>query len=87
MKKILFAIITLFALCSCTEQIRVRSFGGRMEIDVPRGYKVTSATWKDSDLFYFLEPMEAEYVPKEKRFIENSSYGVLETYVIFKEKK
>ena len=70
MKKILVAIIALFALCSCTEQIRIRSFGGRMEIDIPRGYKVTSATWKDSDLFYFLEPMEAEYVPKEKKSLK-----------------
>lgn len=56
-----------------------------MEIDVPKGYKVTSATWKDSDLFYFLEPMETGYKPKEKRFVESSSFGVWETYVIFKE--
>jgi hypothetical protein len=57
-----------------------------MEIEVPAGYKVTSATWKETELFYFLEPMEEGYVPKEKKFVESSSYGILECEVTFKEK-
>ena len=87
-------IVMVIALClvctlsftSCTEQIRTRTFGGTMVIDVPEGYKVTSATWKETDLFYFMEPMEDGYVPKDKMFVESSSYGVLESKIIFKEK-
>jgi hypothetical protein len=91
MKKILMAIV-LCLVCtlsftSCTEQIRTRRFGGTMVIDIPNGYKVTSATWKENDLFYFMEPMEEGYTPKDKIFVESSSYGVLESKIIFKEKR
>lgn len=89
MKKIylLLSILTILSFPSCTEQERVRNFGGKMEIEVPAGYKVTSATWKETELFYFLEPMEEGYVPKEKKFMESSSYGILESEVTFKEKR
>ena len=90
MKKIFMAIV-LCLVCtltftSCTEQVRTRTFGGTMVVDVPNGYKVTSATWKKSDLFYFIEPMEDGYVPKDKMFVESSSFGILESEIIFKEK-
>lgn len=90
MKKfVLFFILccTIFCATSCTEQSRARNFGGKVNIKIPTGYKVTSATWKDNDLFYFIEKMEDNYIPKEKKFIENSSYGVFETEVIFIETK
>jgi hypothetical protein len=58
-----------------------------MVIDVPEGYKVTSATWKETDLFYFMEEMEEGYTPTNKMFVESSSYGVLESKIIFKEKR
>lgn len=84
---ILFAVIAIISFTSCTEQIRTRTFGGTMVIDVPQGYKVTSATWKETDLFYFMEPMEEGYTPTDKMFIESSSYGMLESKIIFKEKR
>lgn len=91
MKKFLMAIalciVCTLSFTSCTEQIRTRAFGGTMEIEIPAGYKITSATWKETDLFYFLEPMEEGYVPKDKMFIESSSYGMLESKIIFKEKR
>lgn len=74
-------------LTSCTEQYVARQFGGNVEIEVPAGYKVTSATWKEDNIFYFIEPMEDDYTPKEKKFIESSSFGVLESEVIFVEKR
>lgn len=89
MKKIylFLGLLAILSFSSCTEQIRTRTFGGTMEIEVPTGYKVTSATWKETDLFYFMEPMEEGYVPKDKIFIESSSYGMLESKIIFKEKR
>lgn len=89
MKKIylFLSLLTILSFSSCTEQYRARNFGGKIEIEVPKGYKVTSATWKEAELFYFLEPMEEGYVPKEKKFVENSSYGIWESEVTFKEKR
>lgn len=88
MKKIylLLGLLTILSFTSCTEQIRTRRFGGTMIIDVPNGYRVTSATWKENDLFYFMEEIEEGYAPKDKMFVESSSYGVLESKIIFKEK-
>ena len=88
MKKIylLLSLLTILSFSSCTEQERARNFGGKIEIEVPAGYKVTSATWKESELFYFMEPMEEGYVPTEKKFVENSCYGFWESEVVFKEK-
>ena len=87
MKKFLLIIATLLLLVSCTEQNRARNLGGEVTIKVPVGYKVTSATWKEDNIFYFLEPMEDGYVPKEKKFIESSSYGLFETEVTFIESR
>lgn len=89
MKKIylFLSLLTILSFSSCTEQIRTRRFGGTMVIDIPEGYKVTSATWKENDLFYFMEEMEEGYAPKDKMFVESSSYGVLESKIIFKEKR
>ena len=89
MKKIylLLSLLTILSFSSCTEQERARNFGGKIEIEVPAGYKVTSATWKEAELFYFMEPMEEGYVPTEKKFIESSCYGFWESEVTFKEKR
>lgn len=89
MKKIfvsLLVLLTGIVITSCTQQERARNFGGTMVIEVPNGYKVTNATWKENDLFYFIEPMEEGYQPKQKKFIESSSYNILETEVVFNEK-
>ena len=87
MKKFLFILFIAFMVCSCTKQSRVRMFGGTVTINVPAGYKVTSATWKESNLFYFMETMEDDYIPQCKKFVESSSFGVLESEIIFNEKR
>ena len=53
---IVLCLVCTLCLTSCTEQMQVRNFGGTMTIDVPNGYKVTFVTWKETDLFYFMEP-------------------------------
>lgn len=86
MKKLLLAL-PFMLLFNCTEQDRVRSFGGKMEIELPKGQKLMSATWKDIDLFYLTEPMDSGYEPKVKTFKESSSFGNFESEVLFKETK
>lgn len=88
MKKMFFIsfILSTLVLTSC-EQFMARKFGGNVDINVEKGYKVTSATWKEDAIFYFIEPMEEDYQPKVKKFIESSNYGVLESEVVFNESK
>lgn len=87
MKKLILIIIAFICMCSCTEQIRTRQFGGNMEIRLPAGQELMEATWKDDDLFYLTRPMSPDYVPVTKTFQESSSWGVMESTVYFIESR
>lgn len=83
MKKILICLAALAAV-SC-ENYTTKHLGGNMTIDVEPGYKVTSATFKEDEIWYFMEPMDSTYVPTQKKLVEKSMYGVLEGTIIFNE--
>jgi hypothetical protein len=83
MKKLLICLIALCAI-SC-ENYTTRKWGGTMTINVEPGYKVTNATFKVDEVWYFVEPMEANYTPKQKKLVEKSMYGALEGTIIFNE--
>ena len=86
-KKILFVLALVFTLISCTENKMSRTFGGTMTVNLPKGQKLVMATWKNTSLFYLTEPMDSGYVPKTKVFREDSSWGVIESKVLFIESK
>ena len=67
------------------DTVIARKFGGTIEIKVEPGYKVTMATFKNSDLFYMIEPIDSGYKPKVKRLIEKKRYGLIEGEVKFVE--
>lgn len=87
MKNIIAIIIIFLGFSSCTENYRARNFGGTTTINVEKGKKVMMATWKGDDLFYMVEDMEEDYIPHDKELIESSSWGVIESNVIFKESR
>lgn len=91
MKKFIFGALCALAMTigfsSCTENQRARTFGGTTVIEVERGQKVMMATWKDEDLFYMTEEMDSTYVPHNKTLVESSSFGLIESKVIFKESR
>ena len=88
MKKIKLLVITLILIMfsGCQQSIS-RKFGGTTTIKLEPGKKLVEITWKDNDLWYLVEPMEPNYTPKTKEFIENSNLGVLEGKVIIIEYK
>ena len=89
MKKLflLFTAVTLTCI-SCTEQQRARRYGGNATIEVDPGYKLLEVTWKDDgDLWMFMEEMDSDYVPKTKIFKEESSFGIMEGCITFKESR
>ena len=83
MKKILICLVALCAI-SC-ENYTTRKLGGTMTINVEPGYKVTNATFKEDEIWYFIEPMDNSYTPKQKKLVEKSKYGALEGEIIFNE--
>lgn len=86
MKKFLF--ISIIALCLCSCQYVTRNYGGTTTIELEPGEKLVEATWKsDGDLWYLVEPMDSDYTPKTKTFMESSLFGVMQGKVIFVEKK
>lgn len=82
---IIMALTLLFS--SCTENKMARRYGGTMNVELPKGQKLITATWKENSLFYLTEPMDSGYVPKIKTFRENSSFGIWESTVLFIESK
>jgi hypothetical protein len=81
----MFAIfITLLA---CTDNQRSKAFGGTMEIKVPCDQVVFDVTWKGESLWYATQPAGPNWSPETKRFIEYSSYGVIEGEVILRESR
>ena len=90
MKKILFILLTIClftCLFTSCEQYVSRNWGGDITINLPPGERLVEATWKNSDLWYLVEPMDSDYKPKVKVFKESSTYGVLEGCVTFIETK
>lgn len=83
MKKILICLVAILAV-SC-ENYATKHWGGTMTIDVEPGYKVTTATFKEDEIWYFVEPMETNYKPAQKKLVEKSMYGALEGTIIFNE--
>ena len=80
-------LVILMVLFGCTSNTRARIYGGTSTVNVKSGYKVTVATWKGSDLWYFIEPMEDDYQPKVKELIEDSRLGIIEGKVRFVESR
>ena len=85
MKKLLLVLSVVLMLGSCTENDRAKSFGGEMTINIPKGNRVTNITWKTSELWYSYRPFMEGEKPQTQTFVEESSFGVMEGKVIFKE--
>lgn len=83
----LFISVLMCMNTGCTKQSLTREFGGTMTIELPKGQELMEATWKEDNLFYLTRPMSEDYVPVTKTFQESSSWGVMESTVLFVESK
>ena len=88
MKKALAVILLAFlSLAGCTQQERAKEFGGTAYVDLPKGKKLVTATWKNTDLWYLYREMQPNEKPEEYTFKESSTYGIMQGQVIFRESK
>lgn len=87
MKKLLAIALVAMTLASCTENSRVKNWGGEGTINLPKGQKLVNVTWKESQIWYLTRPMDSTDVAETYSFQEESSYGVMEgTYTIIESK-
>lgn len=87
MKKVFLAIMMGVMVTSCTENQRVRKWGGEGTINLPQGRKLVNVTWKSDQIWYLTKPMTSNDVAETYQFQEESSWGVIEgTYNIVETK-
>jgi hypothetical protein len=87
MKKVFLAILMGVMVTSCTENERVKQWGGEGNIKLPKGRKLVNVTWKETQVWYLTRPMNSNDVAETYQFQEESSWGVMEgTYNIIETK-
>lgn len=85
MKLTLLAFAAIALLTSCTENQRAKRWGGTSTVDLPPNTKMIGTTWKDAQLWYLTRPMRVGEAAETSTMSEQSSYGVMQGKVIFKE--
>ena len=87
MKKVLLVIMLGVMVTSCTENNRVKNWGGKGTINLPKGRKLVNVTWKETEVWYLTRPMNSTDVAETYQFHEESSWGMVEgTYNIVETK-
>ena len=87
MKKLFLVIVMGVMVTSCTENNRVKNWGGEGNINLPKGRKLVNVTWKETEVWYLTRPMDSNDVAETYQFQEESSWGVMEgTYNIIETK-
>ena len=64
-----------------------KSFGGTITVQLPQGKKLITATWKETSLWYLVEPMDSIDKPRTIIFQEESQFDTWEGKVIFQESR
>lgn len=77
-KTILIMSVMMMALVSCTENSRVKNWGGEGTINLPQGRKLVNVTWKENQIWYLTKPMDSSDVAETYKFQEESSWGMVE---------
>jgi len=78
MKQTLIAVTVALSLASCTENARVKRFGGNGDIELEPGQKLDMVTWKGNALWILTSNRPDSVKPQTYQFSEKSSWGVIE---------
>lgn len=86
MKKIFLLFLILGALVSCTDNTKVKTWGGTEIITLEPGKRLINVTWKDKNgtSLWFLTKQDTTK-PSTFMFEEKSSLGIMEGKLIIKE--
>ena len=78
MKQTLITVAVALSLASCTENARVKRFGGNGDIELEPGQKLEMVTWKSDELWILTSNRPDSVKPQTYQFSEKSSWGVIE---------
>jgi hypothetical protein len=78
MKQTLIVVAVALSLASCTENARVKRFGGNGDIELEPGQKLEMVTWKSDELWILTSNRPDSVKPQTYQFSEKSSWGVIE---------
>jgi hypothetical protein len=87
MRKVILGILICVIATSCTQNERVKSWGGQGTINLPKGRKLMNITWKKDQIWYLTREMNSNDVAETYQFQEESSWGVVEGTFNIVEKK
>lgn len=80
-------LTVILIIAGCTQQMKVKNFGGQMTIDLPKGEKLVEVTWKDDDIWYLTRPMRDDELSEAYKFQESSSFGTMQGTVLINESR
>ncbi len=83
----LLCLAALLLLLGCTEKQRARRYGGHSTLQLPRGHKLVTVTWKEDNIWVLSRKMHRDESPEKYLFQEDSSWGVLEGKVYLEERR
>ncbi len=88
MKKVFLGALVIVALSSCTDNTRVKNFGGTAVLNLRSDQKLVNVTWKNDELWVLTKTRTvADTSYNTYNFSEKSSWGVIEgTYTIIESK-
>lgn len=86
-KLLLLATLATICLTSCTQQERAKDWGGNATIELPKGQKLITCTFKDHDIWYLTRPMTSKDSAESYMFGESSSWGIFQGTVTITESK
>lgn len=78
MKQTLIAVAVALSLASCTENARVKRFGGNGDIELAPGQKLEMVNWKSDELWVLTSDRPDSVKPQTYQFSEKSSWGIVE---------
>lgn len=84
---VVLAFSLAFMNSGCTENERAKSFGGSATYNIPKGKKLITATWKNSDLWYLVRDMREGEYPETYNFQEVSNFGILQGSITLVEQR
>jgi len=76
-------LIIMFSFGGCTDNMKVKHYGGTADMYLEKGQKLVNVTWKEDNLWVLTKPMTDTDKAETYKFAEESSLGVMEgTYII-----
>lgn len=84
MKHAIVVIAAIMLLPSCTDNDRVKNWGGTAQFTIPANEKFVNVTWKETELWIVTrDRITADTTYDTYRFQEKSGLGIIEgTYII-----